>query len=60
MNSVFYVSPFVSSIFFSEFALKIFLIFYINLADNTGLKMTQTECFKKISFFLKSGEKGQT
>ena len=40
MNSVLSVSPFAISIFFSESALKIFLIFGINLGDNMELKMT--------------------
>ena len=40
MNSVFSVSPLVSNIFFSESALRIFLIFCINLGENMGLKMT--------------------
>ena len=42
MNSVFSVRPFVSSIFFSESALRIFLIFCINLGDNMALKVTLT------------------
>ena len=40
MNSVLSVSPSVSSIFLSESALTIFLIFCINLEDNMELKMT--------------------
>ena len=40
MNSVLPVGPFVSSIFFSKPALKVFLIFCIILVDNMGLKMT--------------------
>ena len=40
MNSVLSVSPFVSGIFFSESALRIFLIFSMNLGDNMGQKMT--------------------
>ena len=42
MNSVFSVRTFVSSIFFSESALRIFLIFCINLGDNMALKVTLT------------------
>ena len=40
MNSVLFVSPFVSSIVLSESDPNIFLIFCINLRDNMGLKMT--------------------
>ena len=56
----FSVSPFVSSIFFSESVLRIFFIFGINLGDNMELKMTYTECLKKTPIFLKSGKGGQT
>ena len=38
MNSVLSVSPFFSSIFFSESTLRIFTIFCMNLGDNMGLK----------------------
>ena len=44
MNSVLFVSPFISSIFFSESALKVFLVF---------------KFFKKISVFSKSGRSNQ-
>ena len=55
MNSVLFVSRFLSSICFSEYALKIFLIFCMNSVDKMGKKMTYTGFFKNISIFLKPG-----
>ena len=54
MNSVLPVSPFVSSIFFSESALKTFLMFCINLGDNMGQKRTLTKFFKYFGIFPKT------
>ena len=56
MNSVLPVSPFVSSIFFSESALRILVIFCINLGGNMGLKILN-KMFKKNLYFLKMREK---
>ena len=57
MNSVLSVSLFVSSIFFSESALKTFLIFCINLGDNMGLKRTFTKFFKYFGIFPKTTQR---
>ena len=57
MNSVLSVSPFVSSIFFLESALKIFLIFCINLGGPYGTKNDLNRIFPKNLNFPKIGIK---
>ena len=59
MNSVLPVNLFVSSIFFSESALRVFLIFSIKSGDDIGQKVPQTEFFKNISNSLKLGKSGK-
>ena len=59
MNSVLPVNLFVSSIFFSESALRVFLIFSIKSGGDIGQKVTQTEFFKNISNSLKLGKSGK-
>ena len=59
MNSVLPVNLFVSSIFFSESALRVFLIFSIKSGGDIGQKVTKTEFFKNISNSLKLGKSGK-
>ena len=56
MNSVLSVIPFVSSIFFSKSALRLFVIFCINLGGNMGLNILN-KMFQKNLYFLKMREK---
>ena len=50
MNSVLSVIPFVSSIFFSKSALRLFVIFCINLGGNMGLNILKQNVSKKSIF----------
>ena len=53
MSSLLFVSLFISSIFFSESVLRVFLIFCMKLGENMGQKNDLTRFSKKISNFLK-------
>ena len=52
-SSLLFVRLFISSIFFSESVVRVFLIFYMKLGENMGPKNDLTRFSKKISNFLK-------
>ena len=53
MSSLLFVRLFISSIFFSESVVRVFLIFYMKLGENMGPKNDLTRFSKKISNLLK-------